>query len=103
MVKNPQEYNLDTSPHFSYMILQTRTFNHKVISIGVIFSSYSCSNLFSLHTLAWDCVLQFKLSIMLVSLISQPCFCIFQPNYCYYLSYVYILYTLENLQAKITT
>ena len=25
---------------------------------------------------------------MLVSLISQPCVCIFQPNFCYYLSYV---------------
>ena len=73
---------------------------HKIISIGIIFS------LFSLHTLAWACILQFKLSIMLVSLNSQPCLCIFQPNSCYYLSYVSStsqrIYKLELLH-KLTT
>ena len=63
-------------PSDSYLQLQ-------FFSIGIIFS-----NLFSLHTLAWACVLQFKLSIMLVSLISQPCLHIFQSYFRYYLSYV---------------
>ena len=60
----------------SHMVLQTNNCYHKIVSIGVIFSCNSNFNLFSLYTLAWACVLQFKLSIMLVSLISQPCVCI---------------------------
>ena len=43
---------------------------------------------------------------MLVSLIIQPCVCIFQPNLCYYLSYVsstsYRIYKLK-LVCKLTT
>ena len=71
--------------HSLYMVFQTRIFNHKIISIGIV---NSCFSVFTSHTLTWTRILQFKLSIMLISLISQPCLCIFQPNACYYLSYV---------------
>ena len=43
---------------------------------------------------------------MLVSLITQPCVCIFQPNLCYYLSYVsstsYRIYKLKLLHMLTT-
>ena len=58
MVNHPWEYHLDTSPRSSYMILQTHTFYHKIISIGIVFSY---NYLFSSHTLAWSCVLHLKL------------------------------------------
>ena len=50
------------------MILQTRTFNRKIDSIGIIFSNSNSnsSSLFSSHTLVWAFVLQFLLSTMLV-------------------------------------
>ena len=38
MVNHPWEYHLDTSPHSSCMVLQTYTFNHKIISVGIGFS-----------------------------------------------------------------
>ena len=37
MVNHPWEYRVNTPLHSSYMILQTRTFNHKIVSIGVVF------------------------------------------------------------------
>ena len=40
MVNHPWEYRLDMSPHSSYMILQTRTFNYEIISIGVVFFQF---------------------------------------------------------------
>ena len=73
MLDHPWEYHLESSPHSYYMVLQTNTCYHKMISIGVVFPSNSNSNLLSLHTLAWACVLQFKLSIILVFLISIMC------------------------------
>ena len=38
-VRYPKEYHYNMSPHSSYMILQTHTFYHKIISIGVVFSN----------------------------------------------------------------
>ena len=54
------------------MVLQTNNCCHKIISISIVFSY---SNLFSLPILARACILQFKLSSVLVSLISHPCLC----------------------------
>ena len=85
MVNHPWEYCLDMHLHSSYMVLQTRTFNCKIISIGVILFLFQ---LISSHTLAWACILQFKLYIRLVSFITQPCICIFQSNLYYYIFYV---------------
>ena len=65
------------------------TIVHPQVYIDLIHNSNSNSNLFSLHTLAWAYILQFYLSIMVVFLISQPCFCIFnQISITVYLSYV---------------
>ena len=36
MVNHPWEYRNDAPLHSTYIILQTRTFNHKIVSIGVI-------------------------------------------------------------------
>ena len=80
------------------MVLQTRIFNHKIVSIGVLNSR------FFYIFFAYPYILQ--LFIMLVFLISEPCLCIFQPNLCYYLSYVsstsYKIYKLKLLH-KLTT
>ena len=71
------------------MILQTRTSHHKIVSIasiGVRF--FSNSLLFSLHTLAWACILQPQVSVkMLVSFISQSLLNRFQYNLYYGLPY----------------
>ena len=37
MVNRPGEYRFDTPLHSSYVILQTRTFNCKIVSLGIIF------------------------------------------------------------------
>ena len=37
MVNHPLEHHLHMSSHSSYMVLQTHTFNHKIISTGIIF------------------------------------------------------------------
>ena len=76
--------------HSSYMILQTRTFNRKIVSIGVLNSRFFFLLIYFLRTPLHELVFySFKLFIMLVSLITQPCACIFQPNLCSYLSYVF--------------
>ena len=72
-------------PYSSFMVLQTFIFkilNHKIISIGVVFS-----NLFSLCTLAWTCMLHLRLQLLLVSFISQSLLNRFQYNLYYYLPY----------------
>ena len=107
MVNHPWQYHRDTSSHSSYMVLQTPIFNHKIISIGVLNSRFFLYFLRTpLQCLTWACILQFKLFIMLVFLISQPYLCVFQPNLCYYLSYVsstsYKIYKLK-LPHKLTT
>ena len=107
MVNHPWGYHLDTSPHSSYMVLQTHIFNHKIISIGILNSRFFLYFLRTpLQWLTWACILQFKLFILLVFLISQPCLRIFQPNLCYYLSYVsctsYKIYKLKLLHNLTT-
>ena len=87
------------------MVLQTHIFNRKIISMGVLNSCFF--SIFSSHTLTVAYMgLHFKLFIMLVFLISQPCLCVFQRNLCYYLSYVsstsYKIYKLK-LPHKLTT
>ena len=79
------------SPHFSYIVLQIHMFDHKIILIGIVFSS----NLFSSHTLAWTCVLHLRLQLLLVSFISQPFLNRFQYNLYYCLPYAcsYIKHT----------
>ena len=64
-----------------YVVLYAQCLRYNICSAWFLdlFSS-NFYNLFSLHTLAWTCVLQFYLSTMLISFISQPCLCIFQPN-----------------------
>ena len=82
------------------MILQTRTINSIIISIGIVFSSNF--NLFSLHTLAWACILT-------VLFIHYACFPLISTMPLYIsakfvlLFILCILYMLKNLQAKITT
>ena len=67
----------------------------------MLFFPNSNSNLFSSHTLTWVLVLQFKLSIMIVFLISQPCLVYFyQISVTIYLKYPLLV---KRLQAKITT
>ena len=56
-------------------------------------------NLFSLHTLAWACILQFNLSIMLVSLISQPCLHIATESMQLFI--LCIIDKLKNLKANL--
>ena len=108
MVNHPWKYHLDISSHSSYMIPQTNTCYHKIISVGIVFPSNS--KLFSCHTHVWAWILYFKLSIMFGSPLSQPCACIFKPNLCYYLSYVsytswriYKLKLLHKLTTQITS
>ena len=83
---------------FKLTTLITKLFQYE--SLMVIFS------IFSSHTYTWACILQFQLSITLVSLISQSYLSIFQPYLCYYLSYVslisYRMYKLKLLH-KLTT
>ena len=54
------------------------------------------SNLFSSHTLTYACILQFKLSSMVVYLISQSYLNILQSNLYCYLPYVSSIYKLKN-------
>ena len=61
------------------LVSDSRSFNENFCN-GQFFSY-----LFSLHTLTWACILQFKLAIMLVSHIFKSFLCIFQPNVYYYL------------------
>ena len=83
MVNHPWEHHHDT--HFSCMVLQTHMFNHKIISVGIVFSS----DLFSSHTLAWTCVLNLRLQLLLVSFISQSLLSRFRYNLYYSLSYAF--------------
>ena len=87
MVNHPWEYHLDTFPHSPYMILQTCTSHHKIVSIGVVFFSYNSSFLFSSHTLAWACIIHLKFQSLLVSFISQSLLNRFQYNLYYCLPY----------------
>ena len=81
-MNHPWEHDLYTSFHSFCMVLQTHTFNLKIVSIGIVFS-----NLFSLHTLAWTCVLHLRLQLLLVSFISQSPLNRFQYNLYYCLPY----------------
>ena len=71
-------------PHSSCMVLQTCMFKDKITSIGIIFSN-SC--LFSSYTLAWVCMLDLKLQLLLVLFISQSYLNRFQSNLYYCLPY----------------
>ena len=51
MMNHPWEYHLDTPLHSSYMILQTCTFNRKIVSVGIVFSNYYLCT--PLHKLAF--------------------------------------------------
>ena len=64
------------------MILQTHNFNCKIVSIGIIFST-----IFSLHSLAYTCVLHLRLQLLLVSFIPQSLLNRFQYNLCHCLLY----------------
>ena len=85
------------SPHSSYMILQTLTFTAKLLQQSLFFSN--SSNLFSLQTLAWACVLQFHLSIISHTS-TMP---LYISTKLLLLFILCILYTLKNSQAKTGT
>ena len=104
MVNHPWEYlyyHLDMSPHFSYMILQTPIFYHKIFSIGVIFFLLIYFLCTPLHGLAFYSL---NYSLCFFPHISTMPLYIFQPNFCYYLSYVSStsIYKVELLH-KLTT
>ena len=38
MVNYPYKYHLDTSPHASYIVIQSQIFYHKIVSVDVFFN-----------------------------------------------------------------
>ena len=87
MVNHLWKYHLDRFPHSSYLTLQTCTSHHKTVSIGIVFSYSNSSFLFSLHILAWACILHLRFQSVLVSFISQSLLNRFQYNLYYYLAF----------------
>ena len=63
----------------------TPTSHHRIVSIGIFFSYNSF--LFSLHILAWACILHLKFQSVLVSFISQSLCNRFKYNLYYCLPY----------------
>ena len=91
MVNHPRECHLDTPLHSSYMILQTRTFNRKIVSIGVDF----------LHTPLHE------LAFYSFIIIQYACFPYISTMLLYIstkfmLQFILCIPYLKNLQAKIS-
>ena len=104
MVNHPWEYHLDTSPHSSYLILQTQTSYRKIISIGIVFPLILILIIYflrpPLHGLAfcsfnYPLCLFFHISTMLLHISTKLLLLFILSILC--------LCTLKNLQARITT
>ena len=84
-----RRFLININDNSSYVVLYTQCLRYNICSAWFLDMRIStCSNLFSLHTLAYACILQFKLSILLVSLISQPCSVYFNETSAILLSYI---------------
>ena len=97
------ESSLRTSSWYaSALFFKFIPYNRKIVSIGVLNSRFFL--IYFLRTPSHELAFySLNYSLYLFPSLTQPCACIFQPNYFMLLFILCILYYLKNLQAKITT